>query len=174
MIDYEKRIQQVIDNLKDGIVSHEDISKELTRNSGERITKVAPNIQDSIANKLAGMVDFVGRVVVKDNGERVLTFKTNEVIFGGGRLNFGVDEIPLEWDELMKLYEGLSINNGEKNRLETNFEVPVSDKKEEKTAENTHSEDVVTPPEEVVETPVEEPQEEKTPKRTRRRRTVEE
>ena len=156
------------------LVSHEDVSKELTRNSGERITKISPNIQEAIANKLAGMVDFVGRVVVKDDGSRVLTFKTNEVIFGGGRLNFGVNEIPLEWAELMKLYEGLSINTGEKNRLETNFEVPVSDKKEEKTAENTHSEEVVTPPEEVVETLAEEPQEEKTPKRTRRRRTVEE
>ena len=156
------------------LVSHEDVSKELTRNSGERITKISPNIQEAIANKLAGMVDFVGRVVVKDDGSRVLTFKTNEVIFGGGRLNFGVNEIPLEWAELMKLYEGLSINTGEKNRLETNFEVPVSDKKEEKTAENTHSEEVVTPPEEVVETPAEEPQEEKTPKRTSRRRTVEE
>lgn len=147
------------------IVSHEDISKELTRNSGERITKIAPNIQDAIANKLAGMVDFVGRVVVKDDGSRVLTFKTNEVIFGGGRLNFGVNEIPLEWDELMKLYEDLSVDKGEKNRSEVKSEVPVSVKNEEKPAE---PEEPVTLPEEVEE-PVEE-----TPKRSRRRRSVEE
>lgn len=173
------------------LVSHEDVSKELTRNSGERITKIAPNIQEAIANKLAGMVDFVGRVVVKDDDSRVLTFKTNEVIFGGGRLNFGVNEIPLEWDELMKLYEGLSINDVEKNRLETKTEVPVSDNSDEKTTEEPVNEaepveapkkrrsrktEEVTPnsvdSDETVSTP--EPVEEETPKRTRRRRTVEE
>ena len=155
------------------IVSHEDISKELTRNSGERITKIAPNIQDAIANKLAGMVDFVGRVVVKDDGSRVLTFKTNEVIFGGGRLNFGVNEIPLEWCELMKLYEDLSIDKGEKNRSEVKSEVPVSDKTEEKPVETptpgTDEPDVQTP----VNEPAEAPVEEETPKRSRRRRSVE-
>ena len=151
------------------IVSHEDISKELTRNSGERITKIAPNIQDAIANKLAGMVDFVGRVVVKDDGSRVLTFKTNEVICGGGRLNFGVNEIPLEWDELMKLYEDLSVDKGEKNRSETKIEVPVSVKNEEKTPETPEP---VSEPE-PAETPAETPVEEETPKRSRRRRSVE-
>ena len=147
------------------IISHEDISKELTRNSGERITKVAPNIQEAIANKLAGMVDFVGRVVVKDDGSRVLSFKTNEVIFGGGRLNFGVSEIPLEWGELMKLYEGLSIDKGEKNRLETKIELPNSDKSSvvEEVIEETVVEDAP-----VKETPVETPV-----KRTRRKRSAE-
>ena len=154
------------------IVSHEDISKELTRNSGERITKIAPNIQDAIANKLAGMVDFVGRVVVKDDGSRVLTFKTTEVIFGGGRLNFDVNEIPLEWGELMKLYEDLSVDKGEKKRSETKLEVPVSVKNEEKPAE---PEEPVTPPEESEKpAPVEEKPAEETPKRSRRRRSVEE
>lgn len=177
------------------IVSHEDISKELTRNSGEKITKIAPNIQEAIANKLAGMVDFVGRVVVNDDGSRVLSFKTNEVIFGGGRLNFGVSEIPLEWGELMKLYEDLSVDNASKNRLETKSEVPQNVKNEEKPAEEPETPvsepEPVTPDEEPEETPrrrrrtrqAEEsepaepataPAEEESPKRTRRRRNVEE
>lgn len=157
------------------LVSHEDVSKELTRNSGERITKVSPNIQEAIANKLAGMVDFVGRVVVKDDGSRVLSFKTNEVIFGGGRLNFGVNEIPLEWDELMKLYKGLSINEGEKNRLETKIELPVSDNSTSKTVEETEDDgpgpEVNSVSGEVME---DAPKDETPVKRTRRRRTAEE
>lgn len=87
------------------LVSHEDISKDLTKKSGDKVSRIAPNIQEALANKLAGMVDFVARVVVNDDGSRVLSFKTTEVVFGGGRLHIDVDEIPLEWDELMKVYE---------------------------------------------------------------------
>lgn len=86
------------------LVSHEDISKDLTRSSGEKITRIMPNISESIANKLAGMVDFVARVVVNDDESRQLSFKHNEVIFGGGRLKLKHKEIPLSWEELVKLY----------------------------------------------------------------------
>ena len=86
------------------LVSHEDISKDITKKTGERITRIAPNIQEAVANKLAGMVDFVARVVVEDDDSRWLSFKTNEVIFGGGRLKINVDKIPLDWYELMKVY----------------------------------------------------------------------
>ena len=87
------------------LVSHEDISKDLTMRSGDKITKIAPNIQEAIANKLAGMVDFVARVIVKDDGSRILSFKHNEVTFGGGRLGIKETEIPLEWSELEKVYK---------------------------------------------------------------------
>lgn len=87
------------------IVSHEDISKDITKKNGQTITKIAPNIQESIANKLAGMVDVVARVVVEDDGERTLNFKSNEVIFGGGRLqNIKETTIPLDWDKLMEVF----------------------------------------------------------------------
>lgn len=89
------------------IVSHEDISKDITKKNGQTITKIAPNIQESIANKLAGMVDVVARVVVEDDGERTLNFKSNEVIFGGGRLqNIKETTIPLDWDKLMEVFGG--------------------------------------------------------------------
>jgi hypothetical protein len=86
------------------LVSHEDISKDITKKSGERVTRIAPNIQEAVANKLAGMVDFVARVVVEDDDSRWLSFKTNEVVFGGGRLKIDAEKIPLDWDELMKVY----------------------------------------------------------------------
>lgn len=89
------------------IVSHEDISKDITKKNGQSITKIAPNIQESIANKLAGMVDIVARVVVEDDGERTLNFKSNEVIFGGGRIqNIKETTIPLDWDKLMEVFGG--------------------------------------------------------------------
>ena len=88
------------------VVSHEDVSKDITKKNGQNITRIAPNIQDAIANKIAGMVDIVARVVVEDDGERTLNFKSNEVVFGGGRLK-GITEttIPLDWKELMKVYD---------------------------------------------------------------------
>lgn len=89
------------------IVSHEDVSKDITKKNGQNITKIAPNIQEAIANKLAGMVDVVARVVVEDDGTRTLNFKSNEVVFGGGRLtNITETTIPLDWDELMNVFGG--------------------------------------------------------------------
>ena len=88
------------------VVSHEDISKAITKKNGQNITRIAPNIQDAIANKIAGMVDIVARVVVEDDDSRTLNFKQNEVIFGGGRLK-GITQtsIPLSWDALMDVYD---------------------------------------------------------------------
>ena len=89
------------------IVSHEDVSKDITKKNGQTITRIAPNIQEAIANKLCGMVDIVARVVVEDDGERTLNFKSNEVIFGGGRLqNIKETTIPLDWDKLMEVFGG--------------------------------------------------------------------
>lgn len=88
------------------VVSHEDVSKDITKKNGQNITRIAPNIQDAIANKVAGMVDIVARVVVEDDGRRTLNFKQNEVIFGGGRLKgIKTTTIPLSWDALMTVYD---------------------------------------------------------------------
>lgn len=87
------------------ICSHEDVSKNITKKSGEQITRIAPNIQEAIATKLAGMVDIVARIVVNDDGTRTISFKTDNVIFGGGRLNVTGREIPCDYDELMSVYD---------------------------------------------------------------------
>jgi phage nucleotide-binding protein len=85
------------------LISHEDTSKDITKKSGDKITAIKPNLQDKVANKVAGMVDIVARVVA--NGEeRTLSFKTNEVIFGGGRLTVTDKVIPLDYNEFMKVY----------------------------------------------------------------------
>lgn len=90
------------------LISHEDTSKDITKKSGENITAIKPNVTDKVANKVAGMVALVGRAVC-DNGKYTLQIKTDEVIFGGGRLGINNVVIPLAWDEVNKLFEK---NNG--------------------------------------------------------------
>lgn len=86
------------------LISHEDRTKDITKKTGDKITSIKPNLQDKVATKVAGMVDIVGRVVA-DGNERTLSFKTNEVIFGGGRLAVSEKVIPLDYDEFIKIYE---------------------------------------------------------------------
>lgn len=85
------------------LISHEDTSKDITKKSGDKITAIKPNIADKIALKIAGMVDVVARVV-NDNGDRVLSFKSNEVVFGGGRLDLKTLEIPCDYNSLIGIY----------------------------------------------------------------------
>ena len=85
------------------LISHEDTSRDITKKTGDKITSIKPNIPEKIANKLAGMVDLVARVVV-DGDNRKLSFKNSEVIFGGGRLKTEVSECNLSWNSLMNVY----------------------------------------------------------------------
>jgi len=86
------------------LISHEDRSRDLTRKGGDKISSIKPNLQDKVANKVAGMVDLVARIVADDN-DRVLSFKTSEVIFGGGRLTVHNKEIPLDYEAFCEVYE---------------------------------------------------------------------
>lgn len=83
------------------LISHEDTSKDITKRTGDKISSVRPNIAEKVANKLAGMVDIVIRCVVID-GKHLLTFKADEVVFGGGRIKLAVDEIPNDFKTLME------------------------------------------------------------------------
>lgn len=91
------------------LISHEDSSKDITKKGGDKITSIKPNLQDKAANKVAGMVDIVARVVA-DGENHTLSFKTSEVIFGGGRLTVSTNEIPLEFDAFLKVYEEANKN----------------------------------------------------------------
>lgn len=86
------------------LLSHEDTSKDITKKSGENITAIKPNVVDKVALKLAGMVAFVGRAVC-DNGKYQLQIKTDEVVFGGGRLGVSNVTVPLNWEEVEKLFD---------------------------------------------------------------------
>jgi phage nucleotide-binding protein len=93
------------------LISHEDTSRDITKKTGDKITAIKPNLQEKLALKVAGMVDLCFRIV-NDNGNRTISFKSNEVEFGGGRLNIKAKEIPAKYEELMKVYN--ESNTGKK------------------------------------------------------------
>ena len=82
------------------LISHEDTSRDITKKGGDKITAIKPNIQDKVALKLAGMVDVVCRIIC-DDGKRYISFKSSDVVFGGGRINVAKTEIPCTYEDLM-------------------------------------------------------------------------
>lgn len=179
------------------LISHEDTTKDITKKGGDKVTSIKPNIADKVAVKVAGMVDIVARVIA-DDSIRTLNFKSNEVIFGGGRLNVKANAIPLDFDELMKVYAdanegaaakaktetGTKKGRSKGNQVQTPPTAPPDDPSEPPTADgaavepvntdnaSSEPEDQNTPPAETTETKVES-KVETTPepvKRTRKKR----
>ena len=145
------------------LISHEDSSKDITKKTGDKITSIRPNIQDKVANKLAGMVDIVARVVA-DGDERTLQFKSDDVVFGGGRLKLLHTVVPLDYRHVEEVYlEAGGMSKSEAKRVAV------------QTVENPDPKPEETPTEiEEVPDPVEN-EEEETPRRRRGRpRKVEE
>lgn len=91
------------------LISHEDMTKDITKRTGDKITAIKPNLPDKVAVKVAGMVDVVARIVA-DGDEHTFNFKSNEVIFGGGRLKVTAKDIPLDVDELFAVYDEANKN----------------------------------------------------------------
>lgn len=129
------------------LISHEDTSKDITKKGGDKITSIKPNLQDKAANKVAGMVDIVARVIA-DDIKRVLSFKTNEVIFGGGRLTTSTNEIDLDYNEFLAVYE--EANKAAVAKMITG-EAPASNKASTTRKGRGKQEATPTPDEPVVE-----------------------
>lgn len=148
------------------LISHEDMSKDITKRSGDKVTAIKPNIQDKIANKIAGMVDIVLRAT-KDGNTYWLSTKSSDVVFGGGRLDgTNSTEFKSSWNNIETLY-------GVKNPTETHEEPKVVEepiKVEEPTTdeENDAPDEIMEKLREVLET-AEAPTEAPT-RRTRRTR----
>lgn len=85
------------------LISHEDASRDITKRSGEKFSTIKPAIADKVALKIAGMVDLVARVV-NDGETRYLSFRHNEYVFGGGRLEVPATEIPLTYEAINAIY----------------------------------------------------------------------
>ncbi len=123
------------------LISHLDTTKDITKKGGDKLTSIKPNINEKVANKVAGMVDIVARTIA-DDGQYTLSFKRNEVIFGGGRLKFKAAEIPLDYEAFCDLY------------TEANSNLNVAPVKSEKVTEVKETVPVAekVPSEETVET----------------------
>jgi len=156
------------------LISHEDTSKDIMKKSGDKITSIKPNLGDKPALKIAGMVDLVARVVADDNN-RVISFKTNEVIFGGGRLNVQVNEIPCEYEELMKVYDEANSGTTPSAKVQETSKPKRNGRSVESNSEPTETkEDVseVAPVEVATAAPVEVETPEQPVRRTRKPREV--
>lgn len=140
------------------LISHEDTSKDITKKGGDKITAIKPNMQEKTANKVAGMVDIVARVIA-DGDIRTLSFKTNEVIFGGGRLKTSTNEIALDYDEFLSVYE-----EANKAAVESMTKTKQTSSKKEEKVEDVPSEPLDNEETDEVEdiTEAEEPEKEET------------
>ena len=146
------------------LISHEDTSKDITKKGGDKLTAIKPNLADKVATKVAGMVDIVARVVA-DGDSRVLSFKTNEVIFGGGRLTTKTNEIPLDFGDFLAVYD-------EANKQAVASLVKANSSLKNKLPEVVDAQWVETPSEEPEVHAEEAPVVEEQPKtRTRKRRS---
>jgi hypothetical protein len=115
------------------LISHEDTSTDITKRGGDKVTKIKPNIPEKVAVKLAGMVDIVIRCE-KDHDEYIISTKTNNVVFGGGRLGITkAVELKNSWESIDELY---SMNKVSKEDI-----APVTS---ENTASEVASEDTTT------------------------------
>lgn len=115
------------------LLSHEDTSIDIMKKGGDKVTAIRPNINEKVAKKIAGMVDLVARLVV-DDGERTLTFKSDEIIFGGGRLKgLKTAECPCEWDAVCKVYEEAIGNAKDKTEHQKKVEEYVAQQESEPT-----------------------------------------
>ena len=164
------------------LISHEDSSKDITKKGGDKITAIKPNLAEKVSLKLAGMVDVVARIVADDK-ERLFCFKSNEVIFGGGRLKVDAKDIPLKVDALFAVYDeankavkhvadsAYKADSGVKNESAVNS----SCEKEEALKSEIHEEpQPEVKKEEPQPVPAEpEPKEERKPRRTRKVRNAE-
>lgn len=86
------------------LISHEDYTRDVSKHSGDKISAVGPAIQDRVANKLAGMMDIVARITNEPNGH-FINFKSDSVMFGGGRINIRTQRIPCTYEALDKIYK---------------------------------------------------------------------
>lgn len=84
------------------LLSHET-PFEINPKGKEKILGYKPTLQEKVASSVAGMVGIVGRAYV-DDGEHMLAIKSDDSVFGGGRLGISDVVVPLEWNEVVNLF----------------------------------------------------------------------
>lgn len=105
------------------LISHEDTSRDIMKKGNDKVTSITPNIAEKLRLKIAGMVDLVARVVVEDDGSRTLNFKSNEVVFGGGRLKgITTTKCELSWEAIEAIYKEVEKMNKPKTAHEKKVE----------------------------------------------------
>lgn len=152
------------------LISHEDLSKDITKKTGDKITAIKPNIAEKVANKLAGMVDVVARVIASGD-ERTLNFKSDDVVFGGGRLQLNATSIPCSYESLDALYHDQDIVKTE-IKADVKTEVKAADEVKPEVKPEVKKTEVTTALKEMDLKPVESEPAIETPAPRQRRRRI--
>lgn len=154
-----------------------EIVTEITLKGGGKRTTYKPNIDDKTANFLTGTVDLTLRAFVNSDDERFLQLAKKQNVFGGGRFNWQVDTIPLEYEafieELTAAQEGKETKKKEKTKRtgKTKKEDAPEDKEETKSEDQEETKAEEKPKRERRSRKTEEDStEEEKPKRQRRER----
>lgn len=159
-----------------------EVVKEINLKNGSKLTTINPNINDKVANVLAGTVDLTVRAYMKDE-DRFLQLEKKENVFGGGRFNFKVKKIPLDMKEFIKALEEAQEGVKTYSKMTATEETTPAEeekatkrrtKKEEDTVVEEVNEPKEEPTEEVKEDKSEEVPKEEKPTRRRRRKADEE
>lgn len=142
-----------------------EIVNEINLKNGGKITTYKPNLNDKVANVLAGTVDLTMRAYM-DGEDRILQLEKKENVFGGGRFDFAKEEIKLDMDlfleEIKKSQEGKIV-------VKKDEEKPSEDVEEESSEDEAPDE----VEDEVTEDQEEKKEEEEKPKRRRRKKDEE-
>lgn len=143
-----------------------EVATEVTLKNGTKYTTYKPNINDKVANVLAGTVDLTVRAYV-DGDKRYIQLAKDENVFGGGRFNFTEKKCELHMEDFTRaLVEAQELVGHVVNKMEEKSEDKPSRRsrnkvedgqvEENKAAENDVTEDKVEDTPEVSEEPVEE------------------
>lgn len=86
------------------LISHEDVSSTVTKRDGSSVSRIKSTLPDKLANQIAGLVKVIGWVHM-ENGVRKLTFPTDGLYYGGNRMPFKQQTIPLSYKAFCQAYD---------------------------------------------------------------------
>lgn len=109
------------------LISQEDKSRDIMERSGDKFTAIRPNIADKVALKLAGMCTITARVMMKGKEQRVISFKTSDVVFGGGRIQIPAEEIPCDYEPLIAILENAQVIKPSRDESKLNAPLAEAD-----------------------------------------------
>ena len=144
-----------------------EVATEVTLKNGTKFTTYKPNINDKVANVLAGTVDLTVRAYV-DGDKRYIQLAKDENVFGGGRFNFTEKKCELHMEAFTKaLVEAQELVGNVTNKVDESKPEKTSRRSRNKVEEpkeatnETQTDDVQAPVEENQEDAEEESKDEK-------------
>lgn len=157
-----------------------ELRNDITLKNGSVRTTFQPNIDAKTANFLTGTVDITMRAYVNDEDDKhLLMLQKQPNVFGGGRFDFKVKEVPLEKDAFIEALKEAQPKVAERPKAKPEQSTP---QEQPETPETTNNEEPEKPKrkrrtrkteEEPKPEPVEDSAEEEKPKRKRRSRKTE-